>query len=958
MKKVKLLILFLCLAGITIAQNNPYLNVKKIKLDNGLTVWLNEDDSQPEVFGAVVVNAGGKNDPADATGIAHYFEHIMFKGTDKIGTIDWETEKIYLDSISVLYDQLFLTKDENERKEIQRHINRISIKAANYAIPNEVDIILQNIGGTGLNAYTAEEQTVYFNMFPSNQIEKWLEIYAERFRNPVFRLFQSELETVYEEKNMYADSPFSVLFETFMKNFYKNHPYGQQTIIGTTEHLKNPRLSKMREFFETYYVANNMALILSGNFDSEKILPIIKEKYGQWPQKEVPQYQKFEEKPFVGREEINVKLTPIAIGIMGFRTVPNNHPDDLALQMCAGILSNEGETGFLNQLTNDNKILMAQAQPIPYNDHGALVVFFAPKIVGQKLKSAENLILAQIERLKKGDFTDELLEGIKLNYRKNIERQLESSRGRSMLMIQAFTQGKTWEDVMKLPQEIDKITKNDIVRVANQYFTSNYLMLNSKMGFPKKDKIEKPDWEPVIPQNTEKKSDYAQMINNLPEVELKPKFIDFKRDLSISTIRSNIDYYHTPNPFNSIFTLTITYKAGSSKNKKYSYAASYMNYIGTQNKDLAQLKAAFQSLGASINIWAGENSTSIRIEGFDSKLEETLKLLAELMDKPKADKKPIKKFIEENKANYKAIIGDPEAIGDALSEYAKYKNKSDNIDKLTAKEIKNLKGEELIELFKEITRHEAEVHYVGSLYEKDVRHLISNNIPFAMTPTKGHFEERSIESYAKPVVYIYNNSKAIQSKIYLFSEGEIANNKDRALLRGFNEYFGAGMSSIVFQEIREFRSLGYAAYAYYQTPTLNTQKGHLSSYLGTQNDKVVEGTEALYQLIKDMPVKPERMDVIRRGLVQSIHTQNPNFRYISSTVSRWRFMGYQEDPRIDQMKIFETMSFDDIISTYNKFVKEKPIIITISGDFKIIDRKALEKYGQIIEVKLNDFIKK
>lgn len=283
MKRIKLLFLFLSLTLVSLAQHNPYLSVTKIKLDNGLTVLLNEDHSQPEIFGAVVVNAGGKNDPADATGIAHYFEHIMFKGTDKIGTIDWKTEKIYLDSISALYDQLYLTKDENARKEIHLHINRLSIKAADYAIPNEVDIILQNIGGTGLNAYTAEEQTVYFNMFPSNQIEKWLEIYAERFRNPVFRLFQTELETVYEEKNMYADSPFSVLFETFMKSFYKSHPYGQQTIIGTTEHSKNPRLSKMREFFETYYVANNMALILSGNFDSNKILPIIKEKYGKWP---------------------------------------------------------------------------------------------------------------------------------------------------------------------------------------------------------------------------------------------------------------------------------------------------------------------------------------------------------------------------------------------------------------------------------------------------------------------------------------------------------------------------------------------------------------------------------------------------------------------------------------------------------------------------------------------------
>jgi zinc protease len=958
MKQLVFAAILAFIANLSVAQSNPYLTVKKFTLDNGLTVWLNEDNSSPEIFGAVVVRAGGKNDPADATGIAHYFEHMMFKGTDRIGTIDWEAEKVYLDSISMLYDQLAITKDENERKAIQRHINRLSIQAANYAIPNETDFILQNIGSTGLNAYTSEEETVYFNLFPSNQVEKWLDIYAERFRNPVFRLFQSELETVYEEKNMYADDPFSTLFEKFMAQFFKKHPYGQQTILGTTEHLKNPRLSKMMEFFETYYVANNMALILSGNFNSEQVLPMIQEKFGKWPNKPIPSYPVYEETPFKGREEVNAKLTPIALGVMGFRAVPNTHPDNLSLQIGVQLLSNSGGTGFLDQLTNDNKMLMAQAQLLPYQDHGALIVFFAPKIIGQKLKSAEKLVLAEIERLKKGEFSEELLEGIKLGYRKSIEKQMETNRGRSMLMIQAFSQGKTWEDIMGLSARIDLISKDDVIKVANQYLTSNYLMFNSKMGFPKKDKIQKPDWEPVVPQNTEKKSEYAQKINAMPEVELKPRFVDFKRDLNISAMQNGVEFYYTVNPINTIFTLTINFKAGTAKNKKYEYASSYMNYVGTDKKSLAQLKAAMQSLGATVTFYSSENSTSIRMEGFDSKMEEALQLLAELLLNPQLSDKPIKKFIEENKANYKAIVRDPEAIGDALAEYAKYKDKSDNLDKLSEKEIKQLKAAELVALFKEIMGHEAEVHYVGTMPEKDVKQVISKYIPWSASPVKRYFEEKSLEPRSAPAVYIYNNPKAIQSKIYLFCDGETANNRDRAMLRGFNEYFGAGMSSIVFQEIREFRSLGYAAYAYYQTATMSDQKGHLYSYLGTQNDKVTEGTAALYQLIVDMPQKPERMDVIRRGLVQGIHTQNPSFRNLSSTVSRWKLFGYKEDPRIEQMQIFETMSFEDILSTYQKFVKNKPVIITIAGDFKVIDKGALSKYGPITELKLKDFVKK
>lgn len=944
--------------SVSFTQSNPYLEVKKFTLDNGLTVWLNEDHSQPEIFGAVIVKAGGKNDPADATGIAHYFEHMMFKGTDRIGTIDWEKEKVYLDSISLLYDSLAITIEEDRRRAIQKHINKLSIEAANFAIPNETDIILQNIGSTALNAYTSEEETVYFNLFPSNQVEKWLEIYAERFRNPVFRLFQSELETVYEEKNMYADDPFSNLFEDFMRNFYKNHPYGQQTILGTTEHLKNPRLSKMMEFFRTYYVANNMALIMSGNFNIEEVLPMIKEKFSILPQKPIPDYPIYEEKPFKGREQIIKKMTPIAIGLIGYRAVPNNHPDLLPLTLAAQILSNNGSTGMLDQLNNENKLLSSQAFALPQNDHGAVLVLFVPKVVGQKLSTAENLVLAQIERLKSGDFSDELLEGIKLNYRKSIEKQLESNRGRVMLMIQAFSQGKSWEDILNLSTRVDLITKEDIIRVANRYFTGNYLAYHSKMGFPKKEKIKKPDWDPVMPKNTEMKSDFAHMVDELPEVEISPKFIDFAKDLLYDTLQKGLYFYQTNNPYNSIFSLRINYLVGTAKNKEYQYALSYMDNIGTNKKSHAQFKAELQKLGASVSFYSGENSSTIYVEGFDSKLEETLALLSELLANPELNERPIKKFVQENKANYKSTIKNPESLGDALAEYGMYKEKSDYLDKLSEKDIKKLKPSHLVQLLNEIMNYEAEIHYVGTLQPDKVKNAVTKHLNFSNEPKKRQFEEKYLNPITSPTIYIYHYPKAIQSKIYLFCEGEIADNKDRALLRGFNEYFGAGMSSIVFQEIREFRSLGYAAYAFYSTPTLQDQKGFLYSYLGTQNDKALEGTDAMYQLIAQMPIKPDRINFIKRGLMQSVHTQNPNFRTLSTTVSRWKKMGYQEDPRINQMKIFETMSFDDIVNTYEKFIKNKPISITIVGDFKIIDKKALEKYGKISELKLPEFIKK
>lgn len=288
MKLIRLLLAFHCVINIALAQNklttfpNDPIHVIQFKLDNGLTVYLTENHDLPQVFGAVVVKTGGKKDPADNTGMAHYLEHMLFKGTTDLGTINYEKEKVLLDQINVLYDELGKTSDPKERGVIQQKINQVSVEAAAYSIPNEMDRMISEIGGENVNAFTTEEMTAYFNSFPSNQMERWLDIYAHRFEEPVFRLFQSELETVYEEKNISMDDPFNAVFEKFMKSFYKNHPYGQQTVIGKTEHLKNPSLTAMYDYYNKWYVANNMALVLSGDFNSQEIIPIVKEKFGKW----------------------------------------------------------------------------------------------------------------------------------------------------------------------------------------------------------------------------------------------------------------------------------------------------------------------------------------------------------------------------------------------------------------------------------------------------------------------------------------------------------------------------------------------------------------------------------------------------------------------------------------------------------------------------------------------------
>ena len=231
--------------------NNDPSNSRWYTLSNGLTVILAENSAKPRVQTLIATKAGSSSDPADNTGLAHYLEHMLFKGTEKYGSLDFKKEKVYLDQIDALYEKYNQTKDEAKRFEIYKEIDRVSGEAAKYAIANEYDKMLQGIGAQGTNAFTSFERTVYVNDVPSNQLSTWIDIEAERFRNPILRLFHTELEAVYEEKNRTLDNDGRQVYENLLASSFPNHNYGRQTTIGTIEHLKNPSLVKIRDYYKT-----------------------------------------------------------------------------------------------------------------------------------------------------------------------------------------------------------------------------------------------------------------------------------------------------------------------------------------------------------------------------------------------------------------------------------------------------------------------------------------------------------------------------------------------------------------------------------------------------------------------------------------------------------------------------------------------------------------------------------
>lgn len=931
------------------------VKVKTTKLDNGLKVVMCEDHSSPQAYGAVYVHAGSKNDPLEATGMAHYFEHIMFKGTDKIGTINWEAEKVYLDSIDMMYDKLHETTDLNERAAIQKKINELSIASTEYAIPNEVDVILTKMGGEGLNAGTAYDQTMYFNSFPANQIGKWMDVYAERFRYPVFRLFQSELETVYEEKNMYGDGPINAFQEYMFQEIFGEHPYGRP-VIGLTEHLKNPQTTKMREFFNTYYVANNMTLILVGDFNIEEIEPMVAEKFGSWRSGEIPAQPEFTLPEFKGQTLREVRMTPIKIGALAWKGVKISDPDYLPLSIACSIFSN-GETGIMDKDMLDGNIMMAMLMPLSLEDHGANIILYIPKLIGQSHEKAEAFVFASLDKLKKGEFSDDLFEAIRVNMLKERELELESLGSLANFFLELEMRGMTYYEYLAETERIKSITKEEIVKIANKYFGEDYLDIRSKMGFPEKDKVDKPNWKAIEAKNTDAKSEFAKMIEAEEIPEVKPQVVDFQKDVTINKINDCFTMISAKNPYNDIFNLTITHNYGTIDDPDLNRAISYFEMQGTENKSFEELSLELQKLGAMIYISASQSNTNIVIEGFEKDLDQILALCEEKIYKPANDEKKIGIIYENESMNEETVKEDASEWASAVRQYSLYGEKSSYLAETPLKQWKKRSGAELLREVDNALNYNGEVLFIGNIDNQEVINALKKHNLVKDNVVKSEKSFLTEKTYTDNQIFIAHNKKFRQSNIYMHVPSELLNKEEKAVAMVFNKYFGTDMYSIVFQEVREFRSLGYTAYGYFMSDYLNRKPSFLFTYLGTQSDKTNEGIDVLRGLITDMPERLEKFNASKDALIMSRASDYVGFRSLPAQVSTWLEEGYDHDPRMEYTNLIKKTEYKDVDDFYKKFVADRPIVIMMSGNKKQFDLKALEKYGDIKELKYKEIIK-
>ncbi len=932
--------------------------VQKIVLDNGLTVYLSEDRTQKDVLGAVVVRGGAKLDPADASGTAHYFEHMMFKGSTSLGTTNYKQEKPILDSIRAQYELLRLDREDEEfRAAVLKKIDGLSVRASEYAIPNEFSKVMSSIGGTGVNAYTTYENIVYHNSFPAQSIEQWVELYVDRFQSPVFRLFQSELETVYEEKNRSEDNIFRRIIQEVYVNFYPNSVYGKKTVLGTIDDLKNPSIAAMETYFKDNYNATNMALVLIGDFDSRTVQNLLTARFGMIRSGEKAKMPSATEAPFDGRVVVKKRLSPIALGILGYRTVPIAHKDELTLDVIAKLLTNDDQTGLIDTLSVGQELLEAQVFVDKHYDKSGFFVFFAPKPIIQSVSKGEKLVLKQINKLKAGDFDDDLLSAVIVSMQKNELVNLENNRYKLSKIIDAYMTEKQL-NTNEYQAKLNKITKAEIIRVANLYFGENYLSFQSKMGFPKKHILDKPKNTPLSFVNKDVQSEMAKKIATMHYSEVQPNYIDFNEDIVISDVIENLHLYYVNNPINNVFSMNIRIALGSIEDPRITQMAYYLNNTGSGKMSNTEFKRKLQQYGTSVYFYATRDFFTISIDGFDDKFEQSLKDVDYFLKNYSQDDDLAKKMVNDNKMELKMLKKDVNSKISILNEYALYGEQSQYLNRLTNKEIKALTYSDYKEISNTLMSKEVYIHYVGRSKENVVSNLVKSSLPFKGRLQKGNSPfVRHLSEYENDRFFFLDDKKALQSHIRLTSVGNKLDRNARIMMRPYNYYFGIGMNSVMFKEIREYRSLAYGAYAYYTVPYRFDSKGYFNAAMSTQADKTNESIELLDSLIYSMPKNEAQIPALRSFLLRSFNSNMPSFRTRSYTVQYWKQQGYKFDPRASAYSFYRKVDLGEIYKFHITNVGGKPKTTCIVGNSKRIDIDKIKQGKEYKKLKLKDILK-
>lgn len=933
--------------------NDP-LQARIYTLDNGLQVYLSYNADEPRIATLIGVRAGSTSDPVETTGLAHYFEHMMFKGTSKIGTLNWEKESIELDVISDLFEQHRNTDDPLLKKSIYHEIDSVSQIAASYVAANEYDKLVSSLGAKRTNAGTSYESTMYINDIPSNEFKKWLKLESERFENIVLRLLHTELETVYEEYNMYQDMDRSRANKALMEGLFPTHPYGRQ-VIGLPEHLKNPSMVNIYDFAKTWYRPNNMAIALAGDLDMDNAIVQINETFGQLEANpNLPLIEQPTEEP-ITEPVIKEVIGPDAAALsLAFRFNGAKSMDEKYVTLIDMLLSNS-QAGLIDiNLNQQQKVLRAGCYSYFMNDYGMHSFYGQPR-EGQSLEELRDLLLGELEKIKNGEFDEWMIEAVINDMKLSLIRRQEGNISRAYNFMSLFIQNLSYAESLAFLDELEKISKEDIKNFAKENYSDNYVVVYKRTGENSGlVKVEKPEITPVE-INREDQSDFYKALTAEKSATIEPVFVNFEDKIQTQDLSSGIEISYIKNNNNELFTLQYIIDMGKKHNMMLPLAFNYLPYLGTEKYSPEDLQKEFFKYGLSMNVSASNERCYVYITGLQESFDKGIELLEHVLNNAQPNEKAYNDYIDGIlKKRTDAKLNKSTILWSGLFNYGKYGSFNPKTNIIPESELKVIDPIQLTDLLKEIYAYKHRLFYYGSEDLSAVVPVIEkyHHVPETLLPYPHPVNFREEPTDNNNVYFVdYDMS---QVNIVMLAKGP---SFDKTLIppaKLFGEYFGGGLSSIVFQEIREARGLAYSAFSDFSTPRNLDQSHYLFGFVGTQSDKLKDATDALLGLMNDMPMAQKQFDLAKESIMKKIETE----RIIKTNIF-WTYQGNLDrgidyDIRKDVYEYCQQTDMESFEQFFNEYIKGNNFTFLILGNKKEVDMNVLGELGVVKELTLEE----
>ena len=909
MKRIFIALALIATSFSLAAKEYPYQSVpgdpmqaRIYTLDNGLTVYLTQNKAKPVILTYVVVRAGAQNDPLESTGLAHYQEHLMFKGTDSYGTTNYEAELPNLLAIDSLYEVYGATTDPEQRKAIYHLIDSFSYEGSKIAVANEFDKLMSGIGATGVNAYTGNSLTCYHEVIPNTELARWAIVESDRFQNLVIRGFHTELEAVYEEFNMYSTMDVQKVLLAIDQTLYPAVPYRQHTVLGTQEHLKNPSIRNIRKFYDTYYRPNNVAICLSGDFEYDEAIEVINHYFGKWEPKAIPAPKQYDQPSLTAHKDTVVYGNEAPELWLAWKLPGITHEDATAIEVLNSVLQN-GKCGLMDVDIDQKQLLLsARGAMLSEGDYSTFILMGSPK-QKQKLEDVRKILLAEIEKLKRGEFSEELLSAIVRNDKRNELLYMQYNEGRIDKFINSFVYRIPYADIVNDMDRKEKITKEDIVRVANKYFTDSYACVFKQNGpDANPPKIEKPAITP-IEMNREQSSLFYQSFMAIETDRPRPQFLDFNKDLSRTVLPNGVELLYRQNTENELTDLSFVAHIGTDAQPELEYAASMLNYLGTSSLSTEDYQRALYAQAAEVNIGTAENDTYFYLHGLAESLPTAFALMEDHVLTAQPNKKILKELVGDEIKQHADAKKDQQACFSQLVQYGMFGPDVLRQQTLVPAKLKALKAPALLQTIRDVVPVIERVEYYGPLSEEEVKTMLASSKLLAqanLENRKSLIDSRiRMATVETPEVLVAPYDANNVFIMAYANSNEIYDPRELALTMLFNEYFGGSMGGIVFQEMRESRALCYTAWAGYSSPAYKGDAYYISKGVLSQNDKLQECILTLNAICDSMPLSQAAFDNAMASAIQQIGQRRyvraqPIQAYIQFTQRGWDHDLYRE----------------------------------------------------------------